>query len=58
MAGRRVLGFRGEHLAEISRRHRAYIGHVERGERNVVIDNMQILAESLEVKLAVLLRGV
>ena len=46
-----------EDLAEITGLHRAYVGHVERGERNIPIVNMAILAEALEVKLSVLLRG-
>ena len=36
-----------ERLAELADIHRTYVGSVERGERNISIDNMQRLAEAL-----------
>ena len=44
-----------EALADLSGLHRTYVGAVERGERNVSIDNMERLANALECSLAELL---
>ncbi len=40
-------GLSQEKLAEIAGLHRTYVGSVERGERNIAIDNMERIAESL-----------
>lgn len=40
-----------ESLAELSDVHRTYVGSVERGERNVSIDNMERFANALKVQL-------
>ena len=44
-----------EALAEIVGLHRTYIGSVERGERNVSVDNMEAIAQALEEPLPDLL---
>lgn len=40
-----------EALAEYCDLHRTYIGSVERGERNVSIDNMERIANAFDVAL-------
>lgn len=56
---RRVRTDRGlsqEALASEAKLHRTYVGSVERGERNISIDNMEKLARALRVPLVDLLR--
>ena len=53
--GRRVRAFRAERglsqeaLADLAGIHRTYVGSVERGERNVALDNIHAIADALEV---------
>lgn len=44
-----------EELAQLAGLHRTYIGSVERGERNISIDNMERLALALDCTLVDLL---
>lgn len=44
-----------EDLAELAGLHRTYVGAIERGERNVSIDNIERLAAALGVDVVDLL---
>jgi transcriptional regulator with XRE-family HTH domain len=44
-----------EELAEMAGLHRTYVGSVERGERNISIDNMERLASALNIQIKDLL---
>lgn len=54
-AARTALGLSQEELAAIVGLHRTYVGSVERGERNVSVDNMELLAEGVNSDLVALL---
>lgn len=53
---RQLKGLSQEELADRAGLHRTYVGSVERGERNISIDNMERLAKSLEVDMIALLQ--
>lgn len=55
-ARRRTLGMSQEDLAERSGLHRTYVGSVERSERNVSVDNMELLAQAVNTPLWMLLK--
>lgn len=55
---RSMKGISQEELAEICSLHRTYIGSVERGERNVSLQNIVKIAYALDVTPQDLLDGV
>ncbi len=54
-AFRRSKGLSQESLADLCELHRTYIGSVERGERNVTLSTLEILARILGVSVPQLL---
>ena len=52
---RTALGFSQEFLAQKARLHRTYIGGIERGERNVSLENIQKIAQALNCTVSQLL---
>nr|WP_310427477.1 helix-turn-helix transcriptional regulator [Chamaesiphon sp. VAR_48_metabat_135_sub] len=53
---RQVKGLSQEELADSAGLHRTYVGSVERGERNISIDNIERLAKALEIDIIELLK--
>ena len=54
---RDLAGISQEELAERCGLHRTYVGSVERGERNISLDNIVLLSRALGVKPTALLEG-
>ena len=52
---RKAMGLSQEAVGELSGLHPTYVGSVERGERNVSVDNMERLAHALGVQVIDLL---
>lgn len=52
---RAARGLSQEALAELAELHRTYVGSIERGERNVSLDNVECLAIALQVDICDLL---
>jgi len=47
-------GLTQEKLAELAGLHRAYIGQIERGEKNIGLRNLEKIARALDVDIRVL----
>lgn len=52
---RRSKGLSQEELADVCGLHRTYVGSVERGERNVTLSTLEVLASALGVSVIDLL---
>lgn len=52
---RRNLGYSQESFAEVVNLHRTYVGSVERGERNISLQNLVRIADALGVRLSTLI---
>ncbi len=46
---RKSRGFSQEKLGEVCGLHRTYVGSVERGERNITLSSLEVLAQALGV---------
>lgn len=55
---RKARGLSQEKLADAAGLHRTYVGSVERGERNVSLDNIVALAVALAVAVEELMEGI
>lgn len=55
LAFRRERQISQEELAELCDLHRTYIGSVERGERNVTLSTLEVLARAVGVSIPTLL---
>lgn len=49
------LGYSQESFADVVDLHRTYIGSIERGERNVSLQNLTRIADALGIRLSVLI---
>lgn len=55
---RMMRGLSQEELADKAGLHRTYIGSIERGERNVSLNNIVVIAQALHTSLAELFGGI
>jgi len=53
---REQKGWSQEFLADEADLHRAYIGQIERGEKNIGLANLEVIAKALNVSLEKLLK--
>jgi transcriptional regulator with XRE-family HTH domain len=54
---RKKRGLSQDVFADRSGLHRAHVGSIERGESNVTLQTLKILADTLEVRIVDLVRG-
>jgi transcriptional regulator with XRE-family HTH domain len=54
-ARRSKLGYSQESFADAIGVHRTYVGSVERGERNVTLKNLLVIADGLKMPLSTLI---
>ncbi len=47
-----------EHFADICGIHRSHMGEIERGETNLTLSTMLVIAQQLETTIAALFRGI
>lgn len=52
---RKSKGLSQEDLAEVCNLHRTYVGSVERGERNVTLSTLEVIANALGISVPKLL---
>jgi transcriptional regulator with XRE-family HTH domain len=52
---RQERGLSQEALASLAGLHRAYIGQIERGEKNIGLENLEKISKALNVDIKVLL---
>ena len=55
---RQLKGLSQEELADMASLHRTYIGSVERGERNISLENMVAISRALGLNICELLKGI
>ena len=55
---RKAQGFSQEAFADICELDRTYIGGIERGERNVSLRNIALIARSLGISTSELMKGI
>lgn len=53
---RQKKGWSQEQLASEANLHRAYVGQIERGEKNIGLQNLQKIAEALNISIAALVK--
>ncbi|WP_414434723.1 helix-turn-helix domain-containing protein [Alloalcanivorax venustensis] len=52
---RKERGLSQEALSELTGLHRTYIGGIERGERNLAIDNLERIGKGLSIEMSAIL---